>query len=204
MKLIRGLLLLSVAFGLLAGAAGGQSSGRVRVQGRIASDAPVVMGELSLELRPGTGGGAAIRAAVWPNGSFEAELDDRRASSWVEVSVLDGTGKVVHRQLHATGRPIQILLPDRRISKPALGLVSVEELRDPPGKAFTKAMRRAEKALGRKDLAGMAEHLARAAAHEPERARTHVSLGTALVKLQKYQQALAAFDNALSVAPELE
>ena len=175
------------------------------IRGQIVSDASLAAGGLVIEIRSPLAAGDAVRTAVLSDGSFEVETGDWPESDWIEVSVLGRGGKVLHRQRSAiTSSVLEVRLESRSAGQPSGGVVTLEQLRNPPGKRFVKEMRRAERALSRQDLDKAARHLASAARLEPAQRDAHVQLGVVLLRMKDHQGALSAFQAAVALAPELE
>ena len=176
-----------------------------RIRGQIISDASFAAGGLVIEIRSPMAAGDVVRTAVLSDGSFEVETGDWPQSDWIEVSVLGQGGTVLHRQRSAImSSVLEVRMESRSAGQPPGGVVTLEQLRNPPGKRFRKAMHRAERALSRNDLDEAVEQLATAARLEPAQQDAHVQLGVVLLQMKDHQSALSAFQAATALAPELE
>lgn len=192
-----------VVFGL-AGAAHAQSPAAGWIRGQVVSEVPVALGDLFVEMRP-MSGGEAIRTSVSSDGRFEVETVAVSALDGIEIVVLNRRGTVLHREtMTITAAPLKIALAAPKVAEPVGAVVSVDDLRRPLSKEFRKAMRRSERAFGRNDLAEAAEHLSSAVEIEPQRVEAYARLGVVLLQMNEYEQALRAFDQAATIAPEEE
>ena len=202
-------VLVSGVVSCLSAAPQSQPYDESRILGRISGAPPLVSVDLVVEITPLSGGGPPAQGRVSGNGNFEVRLEQPLGAGWVGISVLDASGRVLHRVTKATaGQPITVSLPREKIARPATGpvtgTVSFEALAHPPSNKFLRTMRRSERARRQSDLLGSAEYLSRAAALEPAQAEAQVRLGTAWLGLADYGHALAAFDRALTIAPTFE
>jgi|GEM_PF-3429655 len=178
-------LLLLAAGSHLTGAA-------LLVRGTVQGEDPDLLRRLTVEIHSLGSNVALARAALSADGGFEAAVPDGQRGG-LEIRVLNALGDVVQREfLRDASQSVVIRLESSIGLSPVGGVIPAAELRR-PSRRYRREMRRAGRAGEKGDVAEAVRGLSRAVEMEPERASARVALGSALLRLQRYEEAREAF-----------
>jgi tetratricopeptide (TPR) repeat protein len=172
------------------------------VTGEIESEGRALPPGLIVEAASLEGRGRVEQAVVLPTGAFE--FRSLRSGTY-EIRLVDGYGRLLHRELMSIPPPMQeirLRLPQTRAARPPQGVVSAAQWfrRAPRGAA--KELARALRAWQKGDVRRTMVHLEKAIRIYPDFVEAHNNLGVCYVKLGQLDQAVAAFERASALDPK--
>jgi tetratricopeptide (TPR) repeat protein len=170
------------------------------VRGELRSGTPNFYSEYVVELVDVTRRNNTGRGDVRADGGFEIRNVQPGDYSLVVTTF---HGDVVYQQSVAVSpmtAPLEIRLPESKVTSPGAKAISVRQLLHPPTKKAFQSFVAAQRFSSSGDYVRAAEALERAVQESPDYAEAHLNLGAQYVRIGRYDDAVTELNRAIEIA----